>query len=57
MSQTYGARYGLAIGALAGLGAGAFGLFMVHRLGHDEELPEEASADALALQLTSRRPA
>ena len=57
VSQHYGARYGLAIGALAGLGAGAFGLFMVHRAGHDEALPEGADADALALQLTSRRPA
>ena len=57
VSQHYGARYGLAIGALAGLGAGAFGLFMVHRAGHDEALPEGAEADALALQLTSRRPA
>lgn len=57
VSQNYGARYGLAIGALAGLGAGAFGLFMVHRAGHDEELPEGADADALTLQLTSRRPA
>jgi MFS family permease len=57
VSQHYGARYGLAIGALAGLGAGAFGLFMVHRLGQDERLPEDADADALALQLTSRRPA
>ena len=57
VSQHYGARYGLAIGALAGLGAGAFGLFMVHRAGHDEEVPEDADADALALQLTSRRPA
>jgi hypothetical protein len=47
----------LAIGALAGLSAGAFGLFMVHRAGHDEELPEDADADALALHLTSRRPA
>jgi MFS family permease len=57
VSQHYGARYGLAIGALAGLAAGAFGLFMVHRAGHDEELPEGAEADAIALQLTSRRPA
>lgn len=57
VSQHYGARYGLAIGALAGLGAGAFGLYMVHRAGYDEELPENAEADALALQLTSRRPA
>jgi MFS family permease len=57
VSQHYGARYGLAIGALAGLSAGAFGLFMVHRAGHDEEVPEDAGADALALQLTSRRPA
>ena len=57
VSQHYGARYGLAIGAVAGLGAGAFGLFMVHRAGHDEALPEGADADALALQLTSRRPA
>jgi MFS family permease len=57
VSQHYGARYGLAIGALAGVSAGAFGLFMVHRAGHDEELPEDADADALALQLTSRRPA
>jgi len=57
VSQHYGARYGLAIGALAGLSAGAFGLFMVHRAGHDEEVPEDADADALALQLTSRRPA
>ena len=57
VSQHYGARYGLAIGALAGLAAGAFGLFMVHRAGHDEALPESADADALALQLTSRRPA
>jgi MFS family permease len=57
VSQHFGARYGLAIGALAGLSAGAFGLFMVHRAGHDEELPEDADADALALHLTSRRPA
>ena len=57
VSQHYGARYGLAIGALAGLGAGAFGLYMVQRAGYDEELPENAEADALALQLTSRRPA
>jgi MFS family permease len=57
VSQHYGARYGLAIGAVAALGAGAFGLFMVHRTGQDEALPEDAQADALALQLTSRRPA
>jgi len=57
VSQHYGARYGIAIGALAALAAGAFGLFMVHRAGHDEALPEDAEADALALQLTSRRPA
>ena len=42
--EHFGARYGVAIGAVAALGAGAFGLFMVHRPGHDEELPEEASA-------------
>jgi len=29
----------------------------VHRAGRDEALPEDAEADALALQLTSRRPA
>ena len=57
VSQHYGARYGLAVGSVAALGAGAFGLFMVHRDGHDEAVPEGADADALALQLTSRRPA
>ena len=47
----------MALGAVAALGAGAWGLLMVHRAGHDEEVPEGADADALALQLTSRRPA
>ena len=56
VSQHFGARYGLAIGALAGLAAAAFGFFMVHRAG-DEELADDAEADALAYQLTSRRPA
>jgi MFS family permease len=56
VSQHYGARYGLAIGALAGLAAAAFGFFMLHRAG-DDELAEDAEADALAYQLTSRRPA
>jgi MFS family permease len=56
VAQHFGARYGLAIGALAGLAAAAFGFFMLHRAG-DEEVPEDAEADALAFQLTSRRPA
>jgi MFS family permease len=56
VSQHFGARYGLAIGMLAGLGAGAFGLAMVHRAGRDEAA-EDAESDAFALQLTSRRPA
>jgi MFS family permease len=57
ISEQYGARYSLALGAVASIGAGGWGAFTVRRRAHDEAVAEiDYRASAPVTDLTSVQP-